>query len=337
MMAKKLLSMLVPCGDVQKDIRDCVESLLAGGEDLEILLVDIGAQNSAGAVLKELKEKYPNIIRTMRQPTGTRGSAVMSGLQMASGNYFKVVDPEHRLNETVLARVMELLRESEEKFDLLICNSVLEKPDEKRKKVAHYRRELPKEQVFGWDEFGRFAKGDYIWMSSCIYRTQMLLDEGLEIPQNINCIETLYETLPMQWVKKMYYLDGELDHCYIRWEDPKREEEIRVNSAVQRLRIAQMLLDQLNMNNEDTPKRNRYLYNCFERITAETSVLLVKSSKPELRVKRDWFWQDLYEKDAKLCEKLRSDPVIRRILGTSQWGCQWALMQQAKRQKQMRP
>ena len=336
-MAKKLLSILVPCGDVQNDIRGCVESMLSGGENLEILLVDIGVQNSAGAVLEELTERYPDIIRTLRQPTGSRGSAVMAGLQMATGTYFKVVDPEHRLNESVLARVMELLQESVEKFDMLICNSVLEKPDEKRKKVVHYRRELSKERVFGWDEFGHFAKEDYIWMSSCIYRTQMLLDAGLEIPADINCIETLYETLPMQWVKKMYYLDGDLDHCCIHWEDPQSEEARRVNSAEQRLRIAQMLLNQLELNNEDTPKRNRYLYNCFERITAETSVLLVKSGKPELRVKRDWFWQNLYKKDAKLCEKLRSDPVIRRILGTSQWGCKWALMQQAKRQKQMRP
>ena len=65
----KLLSVTVPCYNSQDYMRHCVETLLPGGEDVEILLVDDGSQDSTAAIADEYQEKYPTIVRAIHQET----------------------------------------------------------------------------------------------------------------------------------------------------------------------------------------------------------------------------------------------------------------------------
>ena len=50
----KILSIAVPCYNSQEYMRKCVDSLLKGGEDVEILIVDDGSKDcllyTSGAV-----------------------------------------------------------------------------------------------------------------------------------------------------------------------------------------------------------------------------------------------------------------------------------------------
>ena len=44
----KILSITVPCYNSQEYMKKCVDSLLAGGEDVEILIVDDGSTDNTG-------------------------------------------------------------------------------------------------------------------------------------------------------------------------------------------------------------------------------------------------------------------------------------------------
>ena len=58
----KLLSIAIPCYNSEAYMRNCIESLLPGGDEVEILIVDDGsARDRTGEIADEYEAKYPGI------------------------------------------------------------------------------------------------------------------------------------------------------------------------------------------------------------------------------------------------------------------------------------
>ncbi len=125
----KLLSVAIPCYNSAAYMRHCIETLLPGGEEIEILVVDDGSQkDNTLEIAKEYEEKYPTIVRAIHQENAGHGGAVNRGLENATGKYFKVVDSDDWVDSDVLMRILTVLRrfsgQGEEMLDLLISNYV---------------------------------------------------------------------------------------------------------------------------------------------------------------------------------------------------------------------
>ena len=84
----KLLSIAVPCYNSQDYMRNCVDSLLKGGELVEILIVNDGSKDDTAKIADEYAEKYPTIVRAIHQENGGHGEAVNTGIRNATGFYF---------------------------------------------------------------------------------------------------------------------------------------------------------------------------------------------------------------------------------------------------------
>ena len=59
----KILSFAVPCYNSEAYMRKCIDSLLPGGEDVEIIIVDDGSSDNTLQIAKKYEEKFPNIVR----------------------------------------------------------------------------------------------------------------------------------------------------------------------------------------------------------------------------------------------------------------------------------
>ena len=57
----KLLSIAVPCYNSQDYMEKCIDSLLVGGEEVEILIVDDGSKDNTGKIADEYAAKYETI------------------------------------------------------------------------------------------------------------------------------------------------------------------------------------------------------------------------------------------------------------------------------------
>ena len=56
----KLLSIAIPCYNSEAYMRHCIESLLPGGDEVEILIVDDGSTKDRTAeIADEYERKYP--------------------------------------------------------------------------------------------------------------------------------------------------------------------------------------------------------------------------------------------------------------------------------------
>ncbi len=103
----KLLSIAVPCYNSEAYMSKCVESLLAGGADVEILIIDDGSTDKTGSIADEYEAKYPGIVKALHQENGGHGAAVNTGLENASGLYFKVVDSDDWVKESAYRKILQ--------------------------------------------------------------------------------------------------------------------------------------------------------------------------------------------------------------------------------------
>ena len=205
----KLLSIAIPCYNSAAYMRHCIETLLTGGEEVEILIVDDGStKDNTAEIADEYAEKYPTICRAIHQENGGHGEAVNAGLRNATGIYYKVVDSDDWVNEEAYVQILETLRRfvyGEETLDMLISNFVYEKQGVKHKKVMNYRTAIPKDKLIGWDEVKGFMMGQYILMHSVIYRTELLRQCGLELPKHTFYVDNIFVYQPLPHVKTLYY------------------------------------------------------------------------------------------------------------------------------------
>ena len=214
----KLLSVAVPCYNSAAYMRKCIESLLPGGEDVEILVVNDGSVDETSRIGREYEQKYPNIVRLIDQANGGHGAAVNTGIREAKGLYFKVVDSDDRVREDAYLEILETLRYfagSRDVLDMLVSNFVYEKEGEKHNKVMRYRHALPKNELFTWKDVKHFMKGQYILMHSVIFRTKLLKEFGLELPEKTFYVDNIFVFEPLLQVENMYYLDVNFYRYYI--------------------------------------------------------------------------------------------------------------------------
>lgn len=315
----KLLSIAIPCYNSEKYMRKCIESLLPGGEDVEIIIVDDGSQKDHTAeIADEYAAKYPGIVKAVHQENGGHGAAVNAGIETATGLYFKVVDSDDWVKEEAYMQVLETLREqtgTNRVLDMLICNFVYEKEGEKRRKVMNYRHILPVNQIFTWEDCHHFTKAHYILMHSVIFRTKLLRECGLMLPRHTFYVDNLYVFEPLPYVKNMYYLDVNFYRYYIGRDDQSVNESVMISRIDQQIFVNKQMIDYFTENAEEISADRRlyqYMYNYLEIITTVSSVLLLRSgTKEHLAMKRE-LWDYLKGKDKKLFGSMR-----RGIMGAT--------------------
>ena len=66
----------------------CMATLLPGGDEVEILIVDDGSTDRTAEIADEYERKYPNIVRAIHKENGGHGDAVTTGIRNATGLFF---------------------------------------------------------------------------------------------------------------------------------------------------------------------------------------------------------------------------------------------------------
>lgn len=305
----KLLSIAIPSYNSQDYMEHCIDSLLAGGEDVEILIVDDGSKDRTAQIADAYAEKYPTIVKAIHQENGGHGEAVNAGIRNASGLYFKVVDSDDWVDKEAYEKILSVLKElsgGSQTLDMLISNFVYEKEGAKHKKVMKYTGTLPENRIFGWDEAKHFRKGQYILMHSVIYRTQLLRECGLELPRHTFYVDNLFVYVPLPYVKNMYYLNVDFYRYFIGREDQSVNEKVMIGRIDQQIKVNKLMVDLYDLWKIPNRKLRRYMFNYLEIITVISTVMLIRSGTEENLEKKRELWKYIKQQDIRLFHHLRS-------------------------------
>ena len=304
----KLLSVVIPCYNSQEYMKYCIESLLPGGEDVELLIVNDGSSDKTSEIANEYAKAYPSIIRAIHQINGGHGEAVNTGIKNATGLYLKVVDSDDWVDTRAYLKILNILKEltnENKSIDMFISNFVYEKEGSKFKKVMKYDDVLPEGKIFTWDDIGKFKKGQYILMHSVIYRTQLLRNCNLVLPKHTFYVDNLFVYIPLKYVKDIYYLNVDFYRYFIGREDQSVNESVMIKRIDQQIKVNKLMIDTVDLQSIENENIYRYMINYLEIITVVSGVLLIRSGMRENLEKKKELWRYIKEKDIKVYRRLR--------------------------------
>lgn len=303
-----LLSIAIPSYNAQEYLHYCVESLVVGGNQVEILIINDGSSDDTQRIAEQLTAKYVNV-RVIYQENKGHGGAVNTGIREAKGRYFKVVDSDDWVDTRAYLKILETLSDLEAKdqaVDAFISNFVYEKEGQSRKKSMNYQGVLPTNRVFTWDDVGAFSKGQYMMMHSLIYRTELLREVDLTLPEHTFYVDNIFVFTPLKAVKTMYYLPVDFYRYFIGRDDQSVNESVMIKRIDQQLKVNRILVDNLELDAITQPDLRSYLLNHVEITTIISCALLNRGGTAEHMMKKQELWNYIEEHNPDLFKIIRS-------------------------------
>ena len=313
----KTITFAIPCYNSAEYMDKCIESILAfedGRGDIEILIVNDGStKDNTAEKADEWHERYPNTIYAIHKENGGHGSAVNMGLANARGRYYKVVDSDDWLDEDAMRVIMKYLRRQSElrdACDLVVGNYVYEKVYENTRTAINYKNVFPTDREFTWDEIGRFKPSQYLLMHSVIYRTELLRDIKLSLPEHCFYVDNIFVYVPLPAVMTIRYFDVDMYRYFIGREGQSVNEDTMKSRIDQQLRVTRFMIDAVDLDEDVSQKKlRRYMGNYLSMMMCICSVFLRMIHTQESEKKRADIWSYLMQQRPKMYPSIRRNVV----------------------------
>lgn len=135
-----LLSIIVPVYNVEKYIKQCIDSILAQPDiDFELIVVDDGSPDSCPQILDHYGE-LDSRVKVIHQTNGGVSNARNHGLVEAHGDYLYFVDSDDWLVEGSLAKAVAFA--SDNNLDILFCDCFEQYESGKENRIHLYSQEF---------------------------------------------------------------------------------------------------------------------------------------------------------------------------------------------------
>lgn len=305
----KTITFVVPCYNSAEYMEHCIETLLPGGNDIEIILVDDGSTDDTPAICDRYAAAYPSIVTVIHQENGGHGEGINQGIRNATGLYFKVLDSDDWVDTAALFRILEFARShktAEEAVDMVVCNYVYEHITDKKAKAIRYHNVFPRNRVFSWKDTRPFRLSQYLLMHSVIYRTQLLRDCALVLPKHTFYVDNIFVYQPLPYVKTIYYLNVDFYHYTTGRAGQSVDEKVMIARAEQQVRITQIMIDAHNLNEVRAAEKRlvRYMTNYLSMMMGISSILLILEGSTASLERKDALWEYLHRRDIALYKKM---------------------------------
>lgn len=277
----KLITFCIPCYNSQDYMSKAIESLLIGGEDVEIILVNDGSTDNTKQIADEYQAKYPTIIKAVHKENGGHGSGVNKGIELASGLYYKVIDSDDWADEkgykTLLEDIKTKLKENKLP-DLYIMDFLYHKPSAKD---ADFKREwsgqFKKNDFTTWSEVHHFKASQMFMMHALFYKTSVLRESKMVLPEHTFYVDNIYAYQPLPYVKTIFYIPEVFYMYYIGRDDQSVTMNNIIKRYKQQITVMEHLFDaysydEINKMDRGLRKYLKHALNCMMVVTTTFTV-----------------------------------------------------------------
>jgi glycosyltransferase involved in cell wall biosynthesis len=307
---KKLISFTVPCYNSQDYMKKCIDSILSGGEDVEIIIVNDGSTDDTLNIANEYAAKYPTIVKVIDKENGGHGSGLNVGIANATGLYFKVVDSDDWLDGdaymVVLAKIKEHIA-ANTLPDLYITNFVTEHVVDNTQFVNDFNKKFKPNEITTWDKVKRFHTSEFLWMHALLYKREILVKSGIKLPEHTFYVDNIYDYIPLYHTRTLCYLNVD----WYRYLVGRADQSVTITNLVKRYKqyilVYHCMADAYTYDQLKKLPRGlkRYLKHVLKAIIMNVMLTTCAEDSPERRAAYKEFWKHIKQRDIKLYHKLK--------------------------------
>ena len=210
-MSNPKISIIVPVYNVERYLRQCIDSILAQTyTDFELLLIDDGSPDNSGNICDEYAKKDPRI-RVFHKPNGGVSTARNMGIDNAKGEYISFIDADDYVEPNFLEEMLNAMNRYN--ADLVCCGVwVGVKADGSYVSI----RSTASDKVFNRKEglIEMFAMDSFhVWPYNKLYKASIIKGNGLKFPVGIRYSEDqVFVTRYIMLCFKVVYISKVLYH-----------------------------------------------------------------------------------------------------------------------------
>ena len=318
----KYITFTIPSYNSQDYLRHVIDNLVAVGDDIEVIIVNDGSKDDTGKIADEYEKKYPTIVKAIQKENGGHGSGVMAGLRNASGLFYKVVDSDDWVETQDVITMVDLIKKHLAEgtdIDLYITNYVYEHASDNSQYSMNYRKYLPIDTVFTWNDIKRIGLETVFLMHSLMYKTEKLRESGMNLPNHTFYVDDIYAYVPLPFMKNLYYHDLDFYHYFIGRADQSINYGTMCKRYEQQVRVFKIMFESNSLEKLKTFPKHLYQYMWqFLMIIGAVTFMTIVGTKEDKEIRKKFFkdfQKELKGIDKKLFNKLRyRTPLIIAFL-----------------------
>lgn len=319
----KLISFTVPCYNSAAYMGKCIDSLLVGGDSVEIIIVDDGSSDDTGAIADGYRERYPDIVKVIHQQNGGHGSGINAGFAASEGLYFKVVDSDDWVDETAYRTVLETVRKHELEGDLpdmYITNFVYSRVHDGRYHTSKYTDKLKPNVMCDFSDMKPFKYSRMLLMHALMYKRDMYAASDTVLPEHTFYVDNIFAYAPLPYVEKLYYIDVDFYRYFIGRVDQSVSQKNMFARYEQQIRVMKIMADRYSYDYIKGLSKGleRYMFHALSVIMTVTMYFICggKDNVKERKAAYKELWSHIKDRDKKLYRKLkfRSYPFVAVVL-----------------------
>lgn len=307
----KLISFAIPSYNSENYLRHAVDSILSGGDEVEIIIVNDGSTDGTAAIADDYARRYPTIVKAVHKPNGGHGSGVNRGLQEATGLFYKVVDSDDWVDEKALRELLLTLKGHISKgieADLYFTNFIYEHTQDHTRFVRNWKKHFPVNRFFTWQEAGSFIGSQVLLMHSLLFKTELLRQSGIVLPEHTFYVDNYFAYQPLPFAKKLFYLDVNLYYYFIGRNDQSVNIQNITKRYDQQIRVMECMLDSYTFAQIQgmTAGLRKYMLHCLSAVMMNT-LMFCCSGGDDLERKQAYagLWAHIKERDPQMYHYLQ--------------------------------
>ena len=149
-------------------------------------------------------------------------------------------------------------------------------------------------------------------MHALVYRTEVLRESGIRLPEHTFYVDNLFAYQPLPYVKSLYYMDIDLYHYFLGRDDQSVNEKVLIRRIDQQIKVTELVahcMDLQEVAEETSPKLAAYMRRNISIMMAISSIHLLLIQSEEAERKRKLLWQGIKSSNRRLYYQLKYGTV----------------------------
>ncbi|MDR3185488.1 MAG: glycosyltransferase family 2 protein [Christensenellaceae bacterium] len=292
----KILSVIVPTYNMEKYLKECLNSFIDDRllDKIEVLIINDGSKDASEAIANSFVDKYPKTFKLINKENGGHGSTINKGIDVAIGKYFKCVDSDDFVDADALSHVVSYLE-----IENIDCC------------ITDYNSYFMQSKTYKRSAQLKIEKGkviydtstlpvDVLQMHRLIYKTEILRANNIRLSEHCFYADVEYVLFPIPFIKTAAYIDAVVYQYRLEREGQSVSREGYIKHISNLERIVRSVFNFLNLQYDTLANHSNVFTLTGTLLKTFYDVTYIKYGKKRLREMH----KSLYTENQKVFSKL---------------------------------